>query len=397
MTESSEFSATLHFESLKLSVRAGESVLDALLRQGVGVPFSCRGGVCQACLLRCTEGTVSPSAQRGLSAHLADQAYLLACQCQPAGELHLARPEPSDLRTTCQLTSLQGRGTPWLSFTFEPQRTLACRPGDHLRLVTGPDPTQHPVLVVTSDPAEGDWHIGATLHWPDPSQILPLPWLADDAPDPFGQEFEVWGPQESLRPNEPADADPAAEVPVPATDPALWHELGDGRVVRQVLDAFYAQVFVDPQLASFFEGVTPERAAGQQYAFLCQLMTGEKVYFGDRPRNAHHWMVISDTLMDYRQALMIKTLQQHGLSPAQIVRWTRFEEHFRRDMVKTEPFAKVQHGISYPLDGFDREILGSGSLCDHCGAEVPEGTEVLYHRRLGTISCPTCAPGQTGA
>ena len=48
-----------------------------------------------------------------------------------------------------------------------------------------------------------------------------------------------------------------------------------------------------PEMKPFFHGVTQQRAADKQYAFLKQLMTGEKAYFGDRPRNAHHRMVIT--------------------------------------------------------------------------------------------------------
>jgi len=122
-------------------------------------------------------------------------------------------------------------------------------------------------------------------------------------------------------------------------------------------------------------------------------MTGQKHYFGERLRNAHHWMVISDRLMDHRQALMRAALVRQGLSADQIARWTRLEEHWRSDMVKRVPMPKIQHGHVRALDGFDREVLSCGSLCDHCGTEIPAGTEVQYHRRLGTIACAACSGG----
>lgn len=190
---------------------------------------------------------------------------------------------------------------------------------------------------------------------------------------------------------------PGEEMPTPEPDPQLWEELDQGRQVRLVLEDFYRTVYADAQLSPFFAGVTPERVTGQQYAFLRQLMTGERVYFGDRPRNAHHWMVISDALLNHRQALMRAALERAGLSAGQIARWMRLEEHWRTDMVKSAPIPKVQHGQVYALEGFEREILSCGSLCDHCQAEIPEGTEVLFHKRLGTISCPQCAGTATHA
>lgn len=372
------------------TVRTEETLLDALLRQGAEVVFSCRGGICQACALRCTAGQVPAEARRSLPEHLQARQYLLACQCRPVGNLQLTSPEPRDLRTRCTLTAVSGLGTHYVRLTFEPVRTLSYQPGDHLRVVHDEDPDHDPTLVLTSDPAEGDWQAQAVLHCPE-GQALPA-WLQGGEDAVFGREIDVWRPPQGAGRRRFRTDSQAEEAVTPDTDPALWHELDDGRQVRTILEDFYAQVFQDERLRSFFAGTTPERATGQQYGFLRQLMTGEKVYFGDRPRNAHHWMVISDELMDYRQALMVATLQRHGLSPAQIARWTRFEEHWRRDMVKAAPFPKVQHGIEYALDGFDREVLSCGALCDHCGGEIPEGTEVLYHRRLGTISCTACGP-----
>ncbi|MEQ1661015.1 MAG: group 1 truncated hemoglobin, partial [Hylemonella sp.] len=186
---------------------------------------------------------------------------------------------------------------------------------------------------------------------------------------------------------------PTNEVRPPPADPALWAELGDGRVVRQVLEAFYARVYEDERLRHFFEGVTLDRSIDKQYSFLKQCMTGEKVYMGDRPRNAHHWMIISNELFDYRQQLMVETLRSHGLSAAQIARWTRYEEVFRPDMVKSEPWPRRMGGVDVMREGFDEEELLVDSVCDYCGEEVLSGTRVLFHRRLGKIGCSGCASG----
>ena len=182
-----------------------------------------------------------------------------------------------------------------------------------------------------------------------------------------------------------------SQVPTPAQDPALWAELDDGRRVRQILDAFYRKVFADKQLAPYFHNTTADHVAGKQYAFLYEAMTGADMYFGDNPLNAHHWMVISDGLFDHRQNLMIETLEEHGLNDDQIRRWTAFEEPYRPDIVKEQSTHRTTNGqVESRIEGFAHETLAVGSLCDHCGAEIEAGTTVLYHQRLGTISCPAC-------
>jgi ferredoxin/truncated hemoglobin YjbI len=189
----------------------------------------------------------------------------------------------------------------------------------------------------------------------------------------------------------PADNSPRSPVPMPAQDPGLWAELDHGKRVRQVLDAFYAKVFADEQLAPYFRNATPDHVAGKQYAFLYEAMTGEDMYFGDNPLNAHHWMVISDALFDHRQRLMIETQEAHGLSDDQIRRWTAFEEPFRPDIVKPQASTRQTPGaLATQPEGFAEEVLAVGSVCDHCGAEIAAGTSVLYHQRLGTISCAAC-------
>ncbi|NOX43746.1 MAG: 2Fe-2S iron-sulfur cluster binding domain-containing protein [Gammaproteobacteria bacterium] len=176
----------------------------------------------------------------------------------------------------------------------------------------------------------------------------------------------------------------------PDPDPEIWDALQKGALLTKILADFYQQVFKDPRLASFFDGVTERRAIEKQYNFLRQVFTGEKVYFGDRPRNAHHWMVISDELFDYREELMASCLRNHGLAEFLVKRWRAAEEIYRKQIVKSKPWNKIIEGISYPVEGFDELILSYGTLCDNCHNEVSVGEKVRYHVRLGTVYCKTC-------
>lgn len=268
------------------TLQAGETLLDAALRQGLRIPFSCRGGSCGSCLLRSVEGEPPAAAQRGLSPELQARGYLLACLCRPDAPLSLSRPDPRDLATACRLLQVEARGD-YLLLRFETARRLPLQPGQRLLLAADND-SPEPELQVSE--VEFSTRFVEALIRADAD--LP-PWLIGAQ---AGQAFAVLGPLDA----------PAAESETapPPTDPALWQELDAGRMVRVVLADFYARLYQDPQLAPFFEGVTRERAIDKQYSFLQQLMSGERVYFGDRPRNAHHWMVISDALFDHRQALI---------------------------------------------------------------------------------------------
>ena len=74
-------------------------------------------------------------------------------------------------------------------------------------------------------------------------------------------------------------------------------------------------------------------------------------------------------------------------------RWTRFELHYRSDIVKREAWPRLPGSMGADaLDGYTVETLEMAMVCDHCSEAVDAGTQVVYHQRLGTISCPRCAP-----
>lgn len=179
-------------------------------------------------------------------------------------------------------------------------------------------------------------------------------------------------------------------------DPELWEALGRGPGLTKILSEFYDRVYADPKLSPFFEGTTKQRAIEKQYSFLRQIFTGENVYFGDRPRNAHHWMVISDALFDYREELFAECLRHHGLPEPLIGRWRRIHECFRKQIVKAAPRPKKLHGKEIPFEGYGELTLDIGFLCDGCELPLEPGTLVRYHHRTGRTYCGACVPSCTG-
>jgi ring-1,2-phenylacetyl-CoA epoxidase subunit PaaE len=56
-----------------------ESILDAALRQGIKLPYSCRGGICSTCTARCTEGQVWMSVNDVLTDKELNEGFVLTC------------------------------------------------------------------------------------------------------------------------------------------------------------------------------------------------------------------------------------------------------------------------------------------------------------------------------
>ncbi|NIR60299.1 MAG: 2Fe-2S iron-sulfur cluster binding domain-containing protein [Gammaproteobacteria bacterium] len=521
----------LHFEGETYECRSGETVLDALLRCGVNLPFSCRNGICQVCLHRCTRGVVPEQARPGLRPTLRAQGYFLPCKCIPEGDMEIAPPREADLFSpavvyektllapdVCRLlvepaTALYyhagqfvnlrradgltrsyslasvpqedyflefhvkripgGVMSTWIFDELRKGEELeihgphgsgyyvgGCEGQDLLLIATGTGlapligvardalqsghrgrihlyhgshaaqglylnerllelAMQYPSFRYTgcvSGPDVPPGHVSGRVHkaafglhedlrgWRVYLAGLPQMVRAAEAraarlgADPsaiHADPFEFHRPAAGMRPAASSDASVSTRAArgestefVP--DPELWAALGEGALMSEILTDFYTRVFEDPLLAPYFQGVTKRRLIEKVYSFMRQSFTGERIYFGDRPRNAHHWMVISDELFDYREELMVACLRRHGVPEHLITRWRAVEERFRRDIVKTEPWSRVVNGVELPLEGFGEETLEVGTLCDGCKREIDAGEHVRYHLRLGTTYCNSC-------
>jgi truncated hemoglobin YjbI len=171
----------------------------------------------------------------------------------------------------------------------------------------------------------------------------------------------------------------------------MWEALGRGSLLRALLVEFYDEVFQDPRLSPFFHATTKEWVIDHQYAFLAEIFTGERMFFGDRPRNAHHWMVITDELFDHREAVMERHLRRHELPEHLIQAWRAVEEVFRGHIVKASPVPRRRNGLEMPLEGHERLALDAGGACDGCAGEIARGADCWYHVRTGKAFCAACS------
>lgn len=173
-------------------------------------------------------------------------------------------------------------------------------------------------------------------------------------------------------------------------DPAWYASIGGDATVQRALALFYDRVFADPIIGHHFRTSDKEMLKAKQFGFMKRCFTGERdAYIGQRPRNAHHAMVISDAEFDHREALMRDALRDVGLAQVQIDRWIAVEELFRRQIVKSAPQPLYYRGFeTYWAHEPKPERLECASVCDVCGGEVEAGDTVWVTG--ATAACRGC-------
>ena len=60
-----------------------QTILEAALKQGLDVPYSCQGGICSSCICRVTEGSAVMNKNQILTDNEVAEGLVLACQAIP--------------------------------------------------------------------------------------------------------------------------------------------------------------------------------------------------------------------------------------------------------------------------------------------------------------------------
>ena len=129
--------AAIAFDGATYDCGDGETVLDALLRQGIEIPYSCKMGVCLSCLLKAEPVQIPAAAQDGLRANLREQGYFLACQCQPDGALTVSLGEESDVFGRGRVIGVERLAPQVCRVAIEPATPLYYRAGQFVNLRRG--------------------------------------------------------------------------------------------------------------------------------------------------------------------------------------------------------------------------------------------------------------------
>lgn len=176
-------------------------------------------------------------------------------------------------------------------------------------------------------------------------------------------------------------------------DPDYYAAIGGDEAVKRILTRFYDRVFVDPVLAPHFEKSDKATIIGKQFGFMKRCFTGDRQsYMGQRPRNAHHWMVISDAEFDHREDLMREALVEEGLTVEQARRWIAVEEVFRRQIVKDKPWPLFYRGLETFWSDQPKETrIEVDTVCDGCTRELRAGDSLWLAEDKAV--CGDCAGG----
>lgn len=517
--------ARVTFEGRRYPLLDDDSVLQALVRGGANIPFSCRRGTCQTCVMHAIEGDPGGESRAGLRESLVRAGYFLPCRSRPSQDLVIGRPDPSKFLVRAHVHDKVELAPGIVRVRLETETSFVWRPGQFVNvrapsglsrsysLASLPDEDYYLELhvervaggavsgwlvdeVAAGDVIELDGPVGECCYDPGDREramllvatgtgLSPLIGVARDAlarghsgpvflhhgareaealylgdvlralearhptfhyvpcvsgsgelpagaergraldvalarhPSLAGYDVFLCGapsmvhegrhrayaagaergrihadPFEGAQPFMPEENVKLARL---EPDAELWDALEHGVKLRAILTDFYDLVYEDPRLAPFFHKVTKQRAIDKQYAFLADVLTGRKDYFGLKPFNAHHWMVISDELFDHRERLIEGVMRRHGLAEHLVRRWCSIHELFRREIVKSTARGLVIDGVERHLDGFSEETLELDCLCDGCGGEMPALSLGRLHVRTGELFCLRCSARAVGS
>lgn len=130
--------AVLRFKNRSLQLHAYETVLDCLLRNGEPIPYACKAGMCQACLIRAVDCTATEESRKWVKPDLQATGYTLACQWVPDGDVTAALPGIEEFSLAVRITELQPLNARVLRVLLQPEdpaRMFSYRPGQYLTLI----------------------------------------------------------------------------------------------------------------------------------------------------------------------------------------------------------------------------------------------------------------------
>lgn len=124
----------IEFEGRTYTFRNGETVLEALVRGGASVNYSCRRGTCQACILQ-VDGDATHVALKQVVLPRArlDSGTFLACQTK-AASMSVKRLEKSALFVPARLIDRKPLGRDILRVRLEPPGSFMWHPGQYVNI-----------------------------------------------------------------------------------------------------------------------------------------------------------------------------------------------------------------------------------------------------------------------
>lgn len=175
----------IRYQERLYPVAPGQSVLDALLTAGVEAAHSCKTGVCGACMMQATSGTVPERARYGLKDSWQRQGYFLPCVCLPDSDLTIAR---ADGAATCaaSIGAVERLSPDVVRVRLVCDTALESRAGQYVSLVLGGKLARCYSIAGISEERELELHVRRV-----PGGQM-SGWLHDEAQP--GDRAEITGP-----------------------------------------------------------------------------------------------------------------------------------------------------------------------------------------------------------
>lgn len=146
----------------KISAPTGSNLLDVLLEHGHKVPWSCRSGQCQSCLVQARPEEAPGAAQSQLNAEQQAKGWLLACQCTLQQDMHINLHDPATDGLPARISEMHYLTDDILLLRLTPERPLRFRAGQHLVLWL--NATLARPYSIASLPGSGDLEFHLRLH-----------------------------------------------------------------------------------------------------------------------------------------------------------------------------------------------------------------------------------------
>lgn len=126
------------YEGRGYPMEGDETLLDCLLRHDVSVPYGCRAGVCQSCLMQAIDGAPPSDAQKGLKDTQKFDKQFLACLCRPMADLDVILPGKASKTYSIQVISVDRLSSEIVRVRLGLPKGFAYRAGQFIN-ITSPD------------------------------------------------------------------------------------------------------------------------------------------------------------------------------------------------------------------------------------------------------------------
>ncbi len=113
----------------------------------------------------------------------------------------------------------------------------------------------------------------------------------------------------------------------------LFERIGGEAAVDKAVDIFYDKVLADERINHFFEGLDMVAQARKQKAFLTVAFGGPNNYSGRDMRVSHAHLGLDDSHFDAVVEDLASTLQELGVSDADIGEVAKIAESVRDDVL----------------------------------------------------------------